>query len=53
MNKTIYQSKSEHVFVQFLKNLVSKFRQNPDVYPIRYYKKSRKPHSSLTGRGVK
>jgi len=27
--------------VQVVKNFIGKLRQNPDVYPIRYYKKGK------------
>ena len=42
MNKTPYQAKSGHIVVQAIKNIIGKLRQNPDVYPIRYYKKNRR-----------
>ena len=28
-----------HPIVQMFKNFISKLRQNPEVYPIKYYKK--------------
>ena len=31
--------------VQMLKNLLNKFKQSPDIYPIKYYKKSKRFHS--------
>jgi hypothetical protein len=42
MIKTPYQAKSGHIVVQAIKSFISKLRQNPDVYPIRYYKKSKR-----------
>lgn len=30
-----------HPIVQLVKNLVHKFMQTPDIYPIRYYKKAK------------
>jgi len=36
------QSQSTHIVVQAVKNFISKLRQSPDIYPIRYYKKSRR-----------
>ncbi len=33
-----------HPLLQLLKDFMNKLRQNPNVYPIRYYKKHR-PHS--------
>ena len=29
-----------HPVVQLVKNFISKLMQNPDVYPIKYYKKN-------------
>jgi len=31
--------------VQLVKNLLNKFCQSPDVYPIKYYKKGKRFHS--------
>ena len=36
------QSPSTHIVVQAVKNFINKLRQSPDIYPIRYYKKSRR-----------
>ena len=33
---------SSHPVLQAVKNLFSKLRQNPDVYPIKYYKKGQR-----------
>jgi hypothetical protein len=32
---------SVNPLLQVVKNLFSKLRQNPDIYPIRYYKKGK------------
>ena len=53
MNKTPYQAKAGQVLVQAVKNFISKLRQNPDVYPIRYYKKSRRFGGSFNRQAVK
>lgn len=31
-----------HIIVQMFLDLVGKLKQNPDIYPIRYYKKGRR-----------
>lgn len=31
-----------HPIVQMVKNFFSKLRQNPEVYPIKYYKKGQR-----------
>ncbi len=36
---------SGNPIVQMLKNLLNKFMQAPDVYPIKYYKKGKRFHS--------
>lgn len=53
MNKTQYKAKSEHIIVQAIKSFIGKIRQNPDVYPIRFYKKNRKFRSNFSGQAVK
>lgn len=53
MIKTSYQEKSGHIVVQAIKSFISKLRQNPDVYPIRYYKKNRRFRSSAERQLVK
>lgn len=53
MYKTSYPVKSEHTIVHFIKSFISKLRQNPDVYPIRYYKKSRRFRGNTSGRSAK
>ena len=53
MTKTPYQAKSGHILVQAIKSFIGKLRQNPDVYPIRYYKKSRKYNGSFNRQVVK
>ncbi len=39
--------------IQIIKNFIDKMRQNPDVYPIRYYKKNRKFRRNIDGPAVK
>jgi hypothetical protein len=53
MNKTPYQAKQGHIVVQAIKSFIGKLRQNPDVYPIRYYKKTRRLGSGLNREAVK
>lgn len=53
MNKTPYQAKSGHFVVQAIKTIIGKLRQNPDVYPIRYYKKSRRLSNGYNRQMVK
>lgn len=53
MIKTSYQEKSGHLVVQAIKSFISKLRQNPDVYPIRYYKKNRKFRTNAERQFVK
>ncbi|MFT3909535.1 MAG: hypothetical protein QM737_08930 [Ferruginibacter sp.] len=33
------QTSHTHPIVQMVKNFFNRLRQNPDVYPIKYYKK--------------
>jgi hypothetical protein len=42
-----------HPIMQALKNFVGKLRQNPEIYPIRYYKKSRRFRRTWSGSTVK
>lgn len=42
MTKVKYQTKNSHILVQMIKDFIGKLRQNPDMYPIRYYKKGRR-----------
>ncbi|MEP7236414.1 MAG: hypothetical protein ABI685_01055 [Ferruginibacter sp.] len=53
MNKTQYHAKSGNMVVQTIKNFIGKLRQNPDIYPIRYYKKNRRFRSNFSGQAVK
>jgi hypothetical protein len=53
MIKPQSQTKSGHIVVQAIKNFIGKLRQNPDVYPIRYYKKGRRLNGSLNRQAVK
>jgi hypothetical protein len=36
------QTQSSHPVLQAVKNLFSKLRQSPEVYPIKYYKKGQR-----------
>ncbi len=47
------QPQPTHIVVQAVKNFFSKLRQNPDIYPIRYYKKSRRFRRHWQGPMVK
>jgi hypothetical protein len=38
------QVKQQNPLVLAIKNFFSKLKQNPDVYPIKYYKKGRRFH---------
>lgn len=53
MNKTRHQNQSTHIIVQAIRNFIDKIRQNPDVYPIRYYKKNRRYRKDFNGQAVK
>ncbi len=53
MNRTKYQAKNGHILVQIIKGFIGKLRQNPDMYPIRYYKKSRRFRSDFNSQAVK
>ncbi|MEI8058746.1 MAG: hypothetical protein WCG67_01210 [Ferruginibacter sp.] len=47
------QSSSINPIVQMLNSFMSKLRQNPDVYPIRYYKKGKQFRRKWQGPFVK
>lgn len=53
MNKTENKTQSTHVVVQAIKNFIGKIRQNPDIYPIRYYKKDRRVKRKYDSPAVK
>lgn len=53
MQKKPYEAKSGHVVVQAIRSFFAKLRQNPDVYPIRYYKKNRKYRGQMNSHAVK
>jgi hypothetical protein len=42
LNESNSQGASTHPIVQAVKNFIGKLRQNPEIYPIRYYKKNRR-----------
>ncbi|MGC4101027.1 hypothetical protein [Ferruginibacter sp.] len=41
MNKPNNDPMNSNPLLQAFKNIIGKLRQNPDVYPIRYYKKGK------------
>lgn len=53
MTRTPYQSKPDHIVIHVIKGFINKLRQNPDIYPIRYYKKNRRFRTSFNGQAVK
>jgi hypothetical protein len=53
MNKPEKKPASANVFVQIARNFMAKLRQNPDVYPIRYYKKGKQFRRKWQGPLVK
>lgn len=53
MSKPNPQKSATHPIIQIVKNFIGKLRQNPDVYPIRYYKKSRRFRRNWQGPIVK
>lgn len=38
----ITRTDNAHPVMQILKNFINKLRQNPEIYPIKYYKKSQR-----------
>jgi hypothetical protein len=46
MHNNPYQAKNSHFIVAAIQRLIGKLRQNPDVYPIKYYKKNRRLRDS-------
>lgn len=53
MNKPNNQPNSSLLVVQVIKNFIGKLRQNPDIYPIRYYKKTRRFQRNFSEQVVK
>jgi hypothetical protein len=53
MNKPKYQAQSTNALAQAIRNFIGKIKQNPDIYPIRYYKKNRRFRRDLDGPAVK
>jgi hypothetical protein len=53
MNRTPYHAKSGHIVVQAIRSFISKIRQNPEIYPIRYYKKNRRFRTNFNSQLVK
>jgi hypothetical protein len=42
MERSIINSPSGNPLLQGIKNFLGKLRQSPDIYPIKYYKKSKR-----------
>jgi len=42
MDRHKTKEKTGHVVLQVVRGFFSKLTQSPDIYPIRYYKKSRR-----------
>jgi hypothetical protein len=53
MNKIKYQPQSTNALAQVIRNFIGKLKQNPDIYPIRYYKKNRRFRRDFEGPAVK
>ena len=53
MEKSRYPEKPAYPLVQLIKKFIGKLRQSPDIYPIRYYKKSRRFRRHWQGPMVK
>ena len=53
MNKPDTRQPASNALVQFVSNFIGKLRQNPDVYPIRYYKKGKQFRRKWQGPLVK
>ena len=53
MEKSVRSNSSPNVMMQAVKNFISKLRQNPDIYPIRYYKKTRRIRKNWQGSSLK
>jgi len=53
MKTTKDQQTTKNLLVQVVRNFLGKLRQNPDVYPIRYYKKGKQFRRKWQGPLVK
>jgi hypothetical protein len=53
MNKIQNQAKPGHIIVRAIISFIGRLRQNPDVYPIRYYKKNRRFRNNFDGQTIK
>jgi hypothetical protein len=42
MNTNNNEFATKYSIAGMVRNFINKMRQNPDIYPIRYYKKSRR-----------
>ncbi|MEO6405597.1 MAG: hypothetical protein ABIY51_08705 [Ferruginibacter sp.] len=47
------QSNQTHPVLQAVRNLISKLRQNPEIYPIKYYKKGQRFRRNWKSQEVK
>lgn len=53
MNKAQYKANKSHIVIQAVMDFIARIRQNPEIYPIRYYKKNRKFRSHFKAGIVK
>ncbi len=53
MNKSNNEPLAVNPLLQIVKNFIGKIRQNPDMYPIRYYKKGKQFRRKWQGPLVK
>lgn len=53
MNNEINSSAGYHPLLQGIMNFIGRLRQNPEVYPIKYYKKSKRYRRHWQGPLVK
>ncbi len=53
MEKSIDHGGGTNFLTHLVRLVISKLRQNPDVYPIRYYKKSKRFRRNWQGPLVK
>lgn len=53
MIKPSHKAKNSHPVVALIKNFIGRLRQQPDTYPIRYYKKNRRFRHNFNEQAVK
>ena len=53
MNSIKTEFVSKYSIAGIVRNFILKLRQNPDIYPIKYYKKTRRLSRSWQGSAVK